>query len=41
MDEDLKICSKCGIISMKANFHKRLKSSDGFHPQCKFCRKNY
>ena len=26
-------CSKCEIISLKSNFHKRSKSSDGFHPQ--------
>ena len=24
---------------MKGNFQKRSKSSDGFHPQCKFCNK--
>ena len=41
MDEDLKKCSKCGFLSLKSNFHKRLKFSDGFYPQCKFCRKNY
>ena len=41
-DYDLvKKCDKCGIISLKSNFHKRSKSSDGFHPQCKFCIKEY
>ena len=41
MEDDFKRCSKCKTISLKSNFHKRLKSSDGFHPQCKFCGKNY
>ena len=41
MDEDIKRCSKCGILSLKKNFHKNAKTSDGFYPQCKLCRKNY
>ena len=37
-DYDLvKKCSKCGIISLKSNFHKKLKSSDGLQPHCKSC----
>ena len=37
-DYDLvKKCSKCGIVSLKSNLHKRTKSSDGLHPQCKNC----
>ena len=37
-DYDLVLkCSKCGILSLKSNFHKRTKSSDGFESQCKFC----
>ena len=40
MDEDIKSCSKYGIISLKSNFHKNTKTSDGFYPQCKLCRKN-
>ena len=28
-------------MSLKSYFHKRSKSSDGFHPQCQFCTKNY
>ena len=37
----IKKCSKCGIISLKSNFHKRSKSSVGFHSQCKFCVNQY
>ena len=37
-DYDLiKKCSKCGIISLKSNFHKRTKSSDRLQPHCKNC----
>ena len=37
-DYDLvKKCSKCGIVKLKSNFHKRLKSSDGLFAQCKCC----
>ena len=35
-DYDLvKKCSKCGNISLKSNFHKNKKSSDGLFAQCK------
>ena len=33
----VKKCSKCKIISLKSNSHKRSKSNDGFQSQCKFC----
>ena len=33
----IKKCSKCGIISLKSNFHKNKKSSDGLVSQCKRC----
>ena len=37
-DYDLiKKCSECGIVKLKSNFHKRLKSSDGLRSNCKFC----
>ena len=37
-DYDLvKKCTKCGIISLKTNFHKKLKSSDGLQLHCKSC----
>ena len=26
---------RCGIVKLKSNFHKKLKSSDGLFPQCK------
>ena len=35
--ELVKKCSKCGIVKLKSNFHKRSKSSDGLQPQCKNC----
>ena len=35
--ELVKKCSNCGIVSLKSNFHKRSKSSDGLQPQCKNC----
>ena len=37
-DYDLvKICSKCGIISFKINFHKNRLTKDGLVSQCKSC----
>ena len=37
-DYDLvKKCSKCGVLKLKSNFHKKLKSSDGLFSQCKSC----
>ena len=35
--ELIKKCSKCGIISLKSNFHKNKKSSHGLVSQCKCC----
>ena len=41
-DYDLiKKCSKCGIISLKSNFHKDNKRNDGLFNRCKVCRKDY
>ena len=41
-DYDLvKKCSRCGIISLRSNFHKRTLSKDGLYNQCKVCRKEY
>ena len=41
-DYDLvKKCSKCGIVSLKSNSHKRSESNDGFQLKCKFCTKKY
>ena len=41
-DYDLiKKCCKCGIISLKSNFHKNKKMKDGLNPNCKVCRKKY
>ena len=41
-DYDLvKKCSKCKILSLKSNFHKNKKLSDGLYEQCKVCRKEY
>ena len=37
-DYDLvKKCSKCGIISLKSNFHKKSRSKDGLNRHCKNC----
>ena len=38
---DMKRCSKCGIISLKSNFHKDKTKNDGLKSNCKVCRKNY
>ena len=41
-DYDLvKKCSKCKIISLKSNFHKRSKSNDRFQSQSKVCVNQY
>ena len=37
----VKKCSKCGIVRLKSNFHKRSESNDGFQLKCKFCTKKY
>ena len=29
------------MFSPKSNFHKNIKTSDGFHPHCKLCRRKY
>ena len=33
----VKKCGKCGIISLKSNFHKNKNMNDGFQPYCKSC----
>ena len=41
-DYDLiKKCYRCGIISLKSNFHKNKKSKDELSSVCKGCRKDY
>ena len=37
----IKKCSKCGIISLKSNFHKITNYEDGLHSYCTPCRKEY
>ena len=39
--DDIKKCSKCGILSLNCIFHKNTTMSDGFYPQCILCRKKY
>ena len=39
--EIIKKCSKCGIVSLKSNFHKNNTRNDGLYNQCKVCRKDY
>ena len=34
-------CCKCGIISLKSNFHKNKKSKDGLDPRCIPCMEKY
>ena len=34
---DIKICSKCKILSSISNFYKDRTKNDGLHPQCKIC----
>ena len=36
-----KECSKCGILSLKSNFQKKLNSNDGLRPHFKLCQKIY
>ena len=39
-DYDLgKKCSKCGIISLKSNFHENKSMKDGLQPLCISCVK--
>ena len=41
-DYDLvKKCSKCGIFSLKSNFHKNKNMSDGLHSNCIPCKKEH
>ena len=41
-DYDLvKKCLKCGIISLKSNFHKNKNRKDGLQSHCKFCVNEY
>ena len=37
----VKKCSKCGIISLKSNFHNNKNMKDGLQSQCKLCTKKY
>ena len=37
----VKKCSRCGIISLKSNFHKNKKSKDELSSVCKGCMKDY
>ena len=39
--DDIKRCSKCGIISLKIGFHKDKNKKDGLKSNCKVCRKKY
>ena len=41
MDNETKICSKCGIEKLKTEFHKRNDKPCGVQPQCKQCKKKY
>ena len=34
-------CSKCGLITLKSNFHERILSRDGLCIRCKVCKKEY
>ena len=36
-----KKCSKCLIIKDVIEFNKKIKSSDGYRSECKFCQKEY
>ena len=37
----VKKCTKCGIFSLKSNFHKNKNMKDGLQPYCKSCKKEY
>ena len=41
MDEDLKKCSQCKMISSKCNFNKDISTKDGLNPICKVCTIGY
>ena len=32
---------KCGIVSLKSNFHRNNTRNDGLYNQCKVCKKDY
>ena len=35
--DDVKKCSKCGILTLKSNLHKKLRSKDELDPRCIPC----
>ena len=35
----MKRCSRCGVISLKSNFHKNKTKIDGLTQRSKLCRK--
>ena len=39
--ELVKKCSKCGIVSLKSNFHRNKSTKDGLHSLCISCKKQY
>ena len=39
MDEDIKRCSKCEILSLKSFFHKNKLTKDGYRSARKVCGK--
>ena len=41
MDEELRVCSKCKLISPKSNFVKDITKKDGYRPSCKNCCRKY
>ena len=41
MDEDLKKCSKCKVMSSRCNFNKDISTKDGLNPIFKVCRIEY
>ena len=38
---DVKICSKCKILSSKSNFYKDRTTNDGYRPSCVPCANQY
>ena len=38
---DIKICSKCKILSSISNFYRDITKNDGYRPSCKICSKKY
>ncbi len=37
----MKTCSKCKFKQPSKNFDRWSSTKDGFHPQCKICRREY